>query len=207
MARKRDFLPASDIIVHTWNEGVRQEQIFRSSQDYELLLNLILQARRLAGVSVIIYALTPYRFDLVVLQHRPHTLSAFMKYVCNNYSRLINQQMGRRGHSFLRRYSGKPVPDSTDLLLLSHGLHVLAVDKGLVETPEAWPYSSCRGYLDSCGTSVVDHSLVWGLVGGREQYKEFLREFNPADPGSIHGFLCQDADSIWGERGKITTHR
>jgi len=206
MARKRDFLPESEVIVHAWNEGVRQEQIFRSNEDYELFLHLLLVARTLTGVSILFYDLTPYRFELVLLQHQPYTLSAFMKYVCNNYSRLINQNLGRRGHSFLRRYFGQSVREPAELLLLSYNVHVMAVDKGLVGTPEAWPYSSCPGYLDSGGASVVDHSLVCRLVGGREKYRAFLQEFNHADPGSVYDFLCPDADRIWSERRRIAPH-
>jgi putative transposase len=200
MPRNRTYLAESKVIVHVWNEGVRREQIFRSSEHYELFLRLLLLASTLTGVTILLYTLTPFRFDLVLLQHKPCTLSDFMKYLCNNYSRLINQQLNRRGHSFLKRYSGQPVHDAGEFLILSYDLHMNAVSEQLASTPHAWPYTSCPGYLDSKGGSLVDHSLVWELVGGREKYKGLLEMFKRTDPGSIQDFLCPESSAIWDNK-------
>ncbi len=200
MPRNREFLTVPNIIVHVWNEGVRQEKIFHTKSQYQLFLDLLGKVQPLTDVSVLLYSLIPDRFDLVLHQHRPYAISTFMKLVCNTYSCLVNQSMKKRGHSFLKRYGGTPLTSAGQLLRISYSVHTNPVEAGLISYCHAWPYSSCRGYLDHSRSSLVDHSLLWDLVGGVDQYRKFMEHFRPSEMGSEQDFLSPDSPTIWANK-------
>lgn len=199
--RDRDYLPLSDVILHVWNRGVNRGQIFYRNGDYDFFMKLLLEAHEAFSVTVLAMTLMPNHFHLILRQGAPYAVSLFMKKVCEAYARYLNRRLRRSGPVFSGRYKADMVDDQCGLLRLSHYIHKNPSAAGLVPAPQDWKHSSCNAYTKDCEATMVDRSLILGLVGGIEQYARFLDQYDTGDPGSVEDFLCAEHAAIWREKG------
>jgi hypothetical protein len=143
----------------------------------------------------------PNHFHLILRQHKPYAISGYMKQVCERYARYLNKRLQRCGPLFSGRYKADMVGDACDLLRLSHYVHRNPCEARLVPAPQNWKHSSCRAYLKDSEATMVDRSLILGLVGGIDRYARFLEQYDTADPGSVEEYLCPEHAAIWREKG------
>jgi hypothetical protein len=202
MSRNRSYLPEPNLIIHCYNWAVDGRDLFQTDSDYELYLQLLRQVQKIYPVTVILYALLPKRFDLILRQLKPFALSEFMRRVCHTYALLVNKRLRRKGLLFDGRFHGTPINDPEELLNCSFALHQSPAATGLVPTSDQWPYTSRQSCLDRTGTFLNDPSLVLALTGGPEKYASLLRHFTQKGPCRISDFLCRDSEEIWSETAK-----
>ena len=200
MSAERNFLQLPDVIVHAFNRGVGRGEIFHCKRDYERFMELLLEALRTIPVSPLVHTLMPNHFHLILLQHEPFGVAVLLRRVCQAYSRWLNARSGRRGTNFEGRYGGVPVYDADGFLRLSYYVHMNPVAAGLAPSPDRWPYSSCRRYLECPNESLDDHPLLLRLAGGADAYARFLNQYDSGDPDSVNQFLCPDSALIWAAK-------
>ncbi len=199
--RNRDFLPLPDVILHAWNRGVNRAQLFYRNGDYDLFMKLLLEAQEAFAVSVLVVTLMPNHFHLILRQCKPHAVSGFMKRVCETYARYLNGRLHRCGPVFSGRYKANVVGDECSLLRLSHYIDTNPAAARLVPAAQNWKHSSCKSYIKDCEATMVDRSLILGLVGGVDRYARFLEQYDTGDPGSVEEYLCPEHAAIWREKG------
>jgi putative transposase len=121
-------------------------------------------------------------------------LSRGMQHWLSGYANWYAKRNRRSGHLFQGRYKAFPVEDEGYYWNLSRYIHLNPCNGGkpLVETPEAYVYSSYSGYARKSKQLdwifYEDHHRYWeGLHGGKDPataYRKFVKDglVNPVDP-------------------------
>lgn len=200
MSKPRDYLIEPGLILHVYNRGVDRAILFRGPRFFEMFMQKLMEAKERANVSIFLHTLMSNHFHLMLQQHEPFAISAFMQYVCNAFSRWSNKRLKRTGPLYDSPYGATPVPTAEAFLRIMHYILTNPVQAGLVDTPDRWRYSSCRALLDGTNDGCEDYSLPLGLVGGPELMAHFLDDFCRADPISAQDYLSPDYEKIWDDR-------
>jgi hypothetical protein len=202
MARKaREYTLVDEVIIHGHNWSVDKRPIFLSETDCDFFVELLRNAQQKSSVSILVYSLIPSGIDLILHQHEPYAVAAFMKYIEEEYACWFNRQSRRNGPVFSGRYRGEIINDEHELLRISWDIHVSSAVSALHADTTGNRYSSCRDYRKGSAGSLEDTSLILSLVGGADRYALFLDHFDPARPASVELFLCADHEKVWAEKG------
>jgi putative transposase len=101
---------------------------------------------RSRGVAVWAYCLMPNHVHLIAVPETAAALRAAIGEAHRRYTRMVNFREGWRGHLWQGRFASFPM-DGTHLLHCARYVELNPVRAGLVEAPEAWPYSSAGAHL------------------------------------------------------------
>ena len=186
-------LKSTGVELHVYNRGVNQGTIFFKQEDYQAFIQLVHDALPGSGITILQFVLMPNHFHLVVKQAHPYDISAFMKRITEKHAKRINGLRRRSGHLFQSRYKISRVPGPDALLHLSHYVPSNPVAAKLVKRPSDWPFSSMRDYLGSAVTGLVDVDPLLDLIGGRERYLQFLKEYDSRGPDTVWKYLLKTA--------------
>ena len=186
-------------------EGSTEDSFSIAQEFTKLFLQMLMEAKEKTQVSILLHTLMPNHFHLVLQQHKPFAIAAFMQRACFAFSRWSNKRANRSGPLFDGPYGGKPILDAHALLRVSHYIFMNPVQAGLVRSPAPWKYSNCRSCLSNCKHGLDDPSLLLDVAGGVDQYAKFLEHFDGGDPESIGSIplsgICQD---LGGSNGRET---
>ncbi|MFA6278529.1 MAG: transposase [Candidatus Paceibacterota bacterium] len=191
--RKRDYKEfAPDTSYHIYNRGNGKMDIFRDEQDY---LNFLKRLRLLLGktrgtlassirvtpfesddFSLIAYCLMPNHFHLQVEQCGEVSLSSLLLKVCTSYSMYFNRKYDHVGHVFQDQFKAIPVESDNQMAALSAYIHQNPKVAGLVDTLDAWVYSSYPDYIGLRQGDLIDPESVLGQFPNKEAYKSFVDE-------------------------------
>jgi len=103
-----------------------------------------------------------------------------MHYINGSYTGYINRRRKRIGHLFQGRYKAILIDRDNYLLELSRYIHLNPVRAGIVEKPEAYPYSSYKSYIgrkkeeDIVYRDLILRMISKGVRGGGRSYKLFV---------------------------------
>jgi REP element-mobilizing transposase RayT len=128
---------------HVTSRGDRKERIFRSSDDQRLFLDIVDQAMDRLDALVFAFCLMGNHYH-VVLRTRQANLSRLMRHINGEYTRTFNRRHGLVGHVFQGRYHAVLVDSDAYLLSACRYVELNPVRAGLVESAQAWPWSSYR---------------------------------------------------------------
>lgn len=191
MSIKTTILEKTGSILYAHNWGIDRGTIAFCQSDYDFFLTRMGEYLRPSEVALLAYTIVPNEFHLMVRQHVPYGLSAYLKDVCDGYARTVNRLRRRSGHLFQGRYRLRELRDAYAILSTSHHIHTSAVSSGLVENPLDWDHSSLKNYAGVARPSIVDTELVLQLVGGKDRYLQYINE--QSDPSSTIKYLCATA--------------
>jgi putative transposase len=165
---------------HVTQRGVNRGDVFFSQADRETYLRLVADQREEAGVRALSWCLMTNHVHWVVVPEREDSLAVLFRRVHGGYAQYLNAQRGRTGHLWQNRFYGCPVAAARELTLLRY-VEWNPVRAGLVETPEAWRWSSAKAHLG--GPEAEEIALLdwrcWRELGGA-WWKEALLQ--PDDP-------------------------
>jgi putative transposase len=190
MKWRSDAVQCTSSPLHLYNRGVNGERIFLDAYDYKLWLDLMAKFLPLYQIELLVYALMPNHYHITLIQRVEYEVSRFLQQVCWRYVKSFNRRHRRYGSLFAGRFGLEIVQGEAGLLRLSHYIHMNPVTAKLCDTPQSWPYSSCGAYFNSEDAipSIKREPLIQ-LVGGPEEYRRFLAEYNSSDPLSIFRFM------------------
>ena len=97
----------------------------------------------------------------------------------------FNIKHNRSGHLFQGRFYSSIVDKQSYLIAVSKYIHLNPVRAGLVEKPEAWPWSSCRCYLGLETNNLVDAMEALTLSGFGGNYQNYVKFLEEADEGQM----------------------
>lgn len=189
MSRKTQYIHSSDTYFHVYNRGVNRSMIYFEPKNYDYFLQRLQKALDPCELSIVAYCLMPNHFHLLLYQRTPGSISSFMRYVCDGYSKALNKSKKRTGHLFEGTYKLKPIESDLYLLHLSRYIHLNPVKSKLVIHPEDWKYSSYHSYCSDESEGIVESRAVIEACGGRAEYQRFVEDYQDKDRRSIAKFL------------------
>jgi REP element-mobilizing transposase RayT len=133
-------------VYHVTSRGDRRELIYRGEEDRRLQLEVLAQAMERFDAQVLAYCQMGNHYHLV-LHTRQANLSRLMRHLNGVYTQRFNQRHGLVGHLFQGRFKAILVDREAYLLTLCRYVERNPVAAGMIEAPQAWPWSSCQAHL------------------------------------------------------------
>lgn len=172
MAR-RPRAVAAGLLYHVIARGNQRQLTFLTDRDYDAYLVRLAKYRKRYGVELYAYCLMPNHVHLL-LQTSEAPLAKFMQGLQQSYTQRFNRIYDKVGHLFQGRYKAIVCERDDYLLTLIRYIHLNPVRAGLVEDPEAYPYSGHRAYLTDGGTALIEPRLALSMLGGPAGYRRFV---------------------------------
>jgi REP element-mobilizing transposase RayT len=132
---------------HVGTRGVNREAVFYEPRDRRWFLQLLLRATRRFDWLCVEYCLMGNHYHLLLQTPEP-TLARGMQFLNGEYARYVNDQYGRDGHLFARRYWSELIETDAHLLETCRYVVLNPVRAGLCSLPEDWLWS---GFAASAG--------------------------------------------------------
>ena len=173
MAR-RPRLFAPGLLYHVIARGNQRQPTFLTDADYEAYLARLARYRKRYGVFLYAYCLMPNHVHLLA-ETSEAPLSRFMQGLQQSYTQRFNRTYGKVGHLFQGRYKAIVCDRDEYLMALIRYIHLNPLRAGLVEDPDAYPYSGRRAYLGADRGGLVDAGPILSMLGGRSAYRRFVR--------------------------------
>jgi putative transposase len=160
---------------HVTQRGNRKQQIFFSTEDYQMYLALISRWCEKAGVEIWAYCLMPNHVHLVAVPETEDSLRAGIAEANRRYTCLINEREGWVGHLWQGRFSSYPM-DEKHLYYAARYIELNPVRAGLVKKPADYEWSSARAHLSGKNDILVS---VEPLLKKQPDWADYLNEALP----------------------------
>ena len=192
-------LQSEDCFYHITSRGDDRKKIFVSERDYGKFLEYISLAKAKYKFYVYAYCLMTNHYHLL-LETTQANISKIMHYVNGSYTSYYNTKRKRSGHVFQGRFKSLVVDKDSYFQELSRYIHLNPVKAKIAEKPEAYRWSSYRGYFGK-KDPVLDHDRIKQYLGmGKSQYRQFVFQGidKPTDPfkNVYAGFLLGSVQFI-----------
>jgi putative transposase len=149
---------------HILQRGNNRQSIFKTPDDYRLMLGLVEDSASQYGVAVHAYVLMENHFHLLVTPQTTDGVSRMMQAVGRRYVRHFNRAHGRSGTLWEGRYKSTLIEEAPYLLPCMAYLDLNPVRMGLVAQARDYPWSSHGRYLGlHSSTLITPHPLYWAL--------------------------------------------
>ncbi len=132
---------------HVMNRGLAPQVVFYDRADRAVFLELLADCHEMWGIRVLAYCLLDNHYHLL-LQTPEANLARVMRHLDGMYTQRCNRRYGRDSLLFRGRYAAIVVEAEPYLLAVARYIHQNPIAAGLVRTPEAYEWSSCRLYPD-----------------------------------------------------------
>jgi putative transposase len=159
---------------HIMNRGLAYQDVFTDRSDREQFLNLLSECHEMWGIRVLAYCLLNNHYHLLI-QTPQSNLSRVMRHLDGLYTQRFNRKHKRDGPLFRGRYKAIVVDAEMYLLAVARYIHHNPVAAGLVKSPEAYEWSSCRIYLKERGRPEwLDAEQLLSRFPEKNRLKSFL---------------------------------
>jgi putative transposase len=149
---------------HLIQRGNDRQDIFRDQEDFQHFLQWLREGARQFGVAIHAYVLMSNHFHLLATPQDEQGLSRMMQWLGRYYVPYFNHKYGRTGTLWQGRYRATIIDSEPYFLACSSYIELNPVRAGMVNAPEAYPWSS---YLHHVGLKsdplITDHKLYWAL--------------------------------------------
>ena len=166
--------------------------MFQSKDDYQLFLDILLEAIELFSLRVSAYCLMTNHYHLLV-QTPDGNLSRCMRHINGVYTQRFNAAHGLDGPLFRGRYKAILVGEDSYLLQLVRYIHKNPLRAGMVKSVELYEWSSHRGYLSK--------TKKWDWL-----YKQFIFSMIAVNPRQqikgYRAFMAEDENESFIEKMK-----
>ena len=97
---------------HLYNRGCNKEKIFQETEDYELILKIILDSNFTDYIELCSFSLMPNHYHFLVKQISSKPVTNWIRYIFNRYVRTYNKKNHRTGTLFESRVKAKLITDT-----------------------------------------------------------------------------------------------
>ena len=156
-------------IYHAICRGTGRQLVFEDDGDRDKFLNLLVRNTQKRSGCIIAWCLMGNHAH-VLFRMPIERLSECMRDTLASYARYFNGKYQRVGHLFQGRFTSEAVPDEEYLLTVVRYIHQNPAKAGVSKT-EDYRWSSYAEYLS--GNGISDTSLLLGILGGRNAFREF----------------------------------
>ena len=192
-------LQSEDCFYHITSRGDDRKRIFLSERDYHKFIEYISYAKAKYKFHVYAYCLMPNHYHLL-LETTQANISKIMHYLNGSYTMYYNTKRKRSGHLFQGRFKSIVVDKDSYFQELSRYIHLNPVKAKITKQPEAYRWSSYRGYFGK-QDQVLDYDRIKQYLGmDKNQYRQFVLSGldKSVDPfkNTYAGFLLGSAQFI-----------
>ena len=186
-------------VYHVTSRGDRQEPIFRSDSDRQLLLDVVDEAMARLEAEILAFCLMGNHYHFVLRTRHPN-LSRLMRHVNGKYTQAYNRRHDLSGHVFQGRFHAILVDSESYLMEVCRYVELNPVRAKLVDHPSQWHWSSYRSHTG------LDPGRAW--LATRDVHGHLLgRDVTSAEDQrhAAHLYAAQVADGIGVDswRGKL----
>lgn len=132
-------------IYHVILRGANKQEIFHSDEDRHRFLNTLLKYKIRTDMKVYAWCLMDNHLHLL-LKEGEESISLVMQRIGISYAQYYNWMYRTTGHLFQDRFRSEKVEDLRYVLAVTRYIHQNPVKAGMVQSPDEWEWSSCRGY-------------------------------------------------------------
>jgi REP element-mobilizing transposase RayT len=194
MPRRLPFVQGD--YYHIYNRGAGREAIFYEGRNYVYALRLLKKVAIECEVTVIAYCRLPNHYHWLVRQDGETPAGRVPARVFGSHSQAFNRAYERTGTLFEGPYKALAVNTDAYLLNLCSYIHLNPVYHGLVNTPDAWPYSNYLEWIDKRPGKLVDRELVREYFTTPQAYEACVRDLQER-------YTFQEAASFLEGRGVL----
>jgi REP element-mobilizing transposase RayT len=146
-------------IHHVFARGNNRELIFRSDADRRRYLKLLGAEVARRRWRCLAYCLMDNHLHVLLETPKPN-LSPGIQRLHGVYAQSFNGRHARAGHVFQGRFGAAPVRRDAHLWIIAGYIADNPVVAGLVDRPEAWPWSSHGAIATSLAPRWLDHERL-----------------------------------------------
>ncbi|MDP8212651.1 MAG: transposase [Candidatus Zapsychrus exili] len=146
---RRPRLQDAGFIHHVFSRGNNREKIFNFQEDFQRMIEFIIEARKKHDVYLYNYVLMDNHLHFLIEPKSYGSLTQFMEYVLKNYAKYFNYQNDRVGHVFQGRYKDLIIQTETYFFRCLCYIDYNPVKSGLVKNAAEYTFSG-------------HNSLAWG---------------------------------------------
>ena len=133
-------------VYHVMNRGLARQPVFRAPIDYDTFLQVLSETHVLWGIEIFAYCLMGNHYHLC-LRTPTANLGRVMRHVNGLYTQRFNRAHRRDGPLFRGRYQAIVIEAEAYLASVIRYIHLNPVQAKLVQSPEAYRWSSHARYL------------------------------------------------------------
>ena len=148
---------------HITQRGSRRQATFFCKEDYLAYIELMAQWCARCGVDVWAYCLMPNHVHLIAVPQTEDGLRRAIGEAHRRYTRHVNLRQGWRGHLWQERFASYPM-DEPHLLAAARYVELNPVRARLVDTPEAYVWSSAAAHLSGRDDGLVKTAALLSRV-------------------------------------------
>jgi putative transposase len=153
---------AANATHHVVAKGTGGQALVRDNVDRRAFVTRLARAVELHRWSCLAYCLLDTHFHLIVATPEPN-LGLGMKWLKASYAQDFNFRHDRQGHLFGGRFYSQIIESDNHLIAAIVYVSVNPVRAGIVDQPEAWPWSSYPatiGVVSAPAFLAVDEALA-----------------------------------------------
>ncbi len=161
---------------HVTSRGNEQKDIFKSRRDREKFLSYLESSVTRYGAAIHAYCLMTNHYHLL-LETPVGNLPEIMRHINGAYTNYYNTKRKRSGHLFQGRDKAILIEADEYLMELSRYIHLNPVRCGIVEKPEAHPWSSYNDYIGARpAPGWLRMDMLSAHFGDCKKYRQFVEE-------------------------------
>jgi len=157
---------------HVTQRGVRNMDIFFTSEDREIYKTLLLEQSKRFGLDIVSYCLMSNHVHLIVIPHTEISLAKAIGETHRLYTREINFRQKVRGYLFQGRFFSSPLDERHFFAALKY-VEQNPVRAKMVQYPWEYPYSSAAHYVTHSEDKLITH---YALLDTISDWRAFLDE-------------------------------
>jgi putative transposase len=157
MARRPRYTPGG-FVYHVCNRGSRKGDLFSDFEDYVRFLQLVERAREKRPMRIPAYSLMKTHFHFLLWPTGDNDVPRFMKWLTGTHAQRWHRKRGStgRGAVYQSRYVSRPITDDRHYFAVLRYVERNALQAGLVERAELWPWCSVSERTPAEVTFTVD---------------------------------------------------
>jgi putative transposase len=188
---------------HVTQRGNRRADVFENDEDREAYLRFLREYCEKRGLGVWAYCLMPNHIHLVVVPENEVALGQALRDAHTVYAMYFNSRTHMTGHVWQGRFFSCPL-DESHLWAAVRYVELNPVRAGIVETAEAYPWSSAAAHCGMTRNPVLSTAYPpKGVVGDwsawlrdpleheEEQYRAIRQQTHTGRPCGTPDFLSQ----------------
>lgn len=172
------YLPG--VPVHVVQRGHNRNACFFADEDFRYYAQVLGEGMKRYGAELHAYCLMTNHAHLLLTPYHADSISRLMQHVGRQYVQYVNKTYRRSGTLWEGRHKGSLIDAENYLLSCYRYIELNPVAANMVESPEAYPWSSFRGNgLGEHNALLTPHPLYQALsedlTERSERYRALFR--------------------------------
>ena len=162
-------------MYHVCNRGSRKGPILETYEDYAAFCQLVEEARRKRPMRIVAYSFLKTHFHFLLWPVGDNDLPRFMQWLEGTHGRRFHLRRGTVGCGavYQSRYFSRRIDDARKFFGALRYVEANALNHGLVDRAEEWPWSSAWNGENAGEIVTLDESPI----ARPTNWRDFLNSF------------------------------